>query len=256
MGAIPKENAALPARRPARSREGGTATLRAMDSAGTSSPAVGHGVGARVRAELPAKLRLFAGLAVGICVPYFTLQHVALFPERTVPAVPLDRLVGFDPRWTGVYLSVCLLVPLFPLLATRREDVQRFGRGLVALCLPAFAFFLFFPVRGPRPVEMPANDAYAWLVSVDGATNAFPSLHVGLTVFGLLYGFRILGDGASPARRRLLAALCLAWGLGIAWSTLATRQHWTVDVLAALPLAGFAYVVAFRGAGPPGAEAA
>jgi membrane-associated phospholipid phosphatase len=204
-----------------------------------------------VRAELPAKLTLFAALTVGICLPYFTLQQLDLFPERTVPILPLDRRVSFDPRWTGIYLSICLLVPLFPLFATRRDDVWRFGRGLLALCLPAFACFLFFPVRGPRPEGIAFDGAYAWLVSVDGARNAFPSLHIALTVFALLYGFRILAEGASARRRRVLAGLGLTWGLAIAWSTLATRQHWTLDVLAALPLAGFAYHVAFRGAEAP-----
>lgn len=40
-------------------------------------------------------------------MPYFTLQRIQPFPLRSVPEIALDRLVGFDPRWIWVYLSVC-----------------------------------------------------------------------------------------------------------------------------------------------------
>ena len=54
---------------------------------------------ARLRSELPAKVLLLLGLAVGICVPYFTLQRVKLFPARTAPATWLAASVPFDPGW-------------------------------------------------------------------------------------------------------------------------------------------------------------
>ena len=63
------------------------------------------------------KIAVLLGLAVGICVPYFTLGNVQLFPLRGVPVTPLDAWIGFDPRWIWPYLSLALLVPIAPLLA-------------------------------------------------------------------------------------------------------------------------------------------
>src|SRR5262245_56595936 len=96
----------------------------------------------RLRAELPAKLAVWLGLAVGICVPYFTLQRLALLPARTPPPSALDRWIAFDPGWIWAYLSLALLVLLAPALATRRDELRRYARGLCWLCLPCIAVFL------------------------------------------------------------------------------------------------------------------
>ena len=74
--------------------------------------------------------------------------------------------------WT--YLSICALVPVAPLLATRREELVRYAKGLTLLCLPCFAIFLLFPVEGPRPEIAPDDAAYRWLVGVDDSANSFP----------------------------------------------------------------------------------
>ena len=37
---------------------------------------------ARLTAQLPLKTAVLLGLAVGICVPYFLLQRMVLFPAR------------------------------------------------------------------------------------------------------------------------------------------------------------------------------
>src|SRR5262245_41954756 len=132
---------------------------------------------ARLRAHLGAKIAVWLGLAVGICVPYFTLQRIALFPTRTLPELALDRWIEFAPGWLWAYFSLALLVPLAPLLATQREELSRYARGLALVCLPCFAAFLFFPVEGPRPAVPPLHDGYQALVAYDRPANSFPSLH-------------------------------------------------------------------------------
>ncbi len=64
---------------------------------------------------------------------------------------------------------------------------------------------------------------------VDAAGNACPSLHVGSAVFSAMWLRRLLSEIGAP--RWLLAAnilMCAA----IAWSTVATLQHVTLDVIA------------------------
>ena len=205
-------------------------------------------LGQRLRSHLDAKVAMFLLLAVGIVVPYFSLQRGQLFPPRAPFVTALDAAIPFSPAWAPAYLSVCLLVPLFPALARRREDVWRYLRGLVALCVPCFAAFLFVPMPGPRPTLPPEGGAYGWLVGVDATWNAFPSLHAGLVVYSCLYGWRVLGGDLGPSGRRWLLAGSCVWGAAILYGTLATKQHWVADLPPAILLALFADRFAWRGA--------
>ncbi len=212
--------------------------------------------GERLRAEPGSKCAMFLMLAVGIVVPYFGLQHWRPLAPREPFVTPLDALVPFAPGWAPIYLSVCLLVPLFPLLAREREAVWRYGRGIFWLCLPCFACFLVAPMPGPRPEGVAPGGAYGWLVGVDATWNAFPSLHAGLVVYSFLYGWRLLGDGLGRRGRLAFALLTLGWGGAILYSTLATKQHWLADLPPAFLLAIAAHRLAWRGAAPRAAEAA
>jgi hypothetical protein len=200
----------------------------------------------RIRSHLDAKVAMFGLLALGIVVPYFSLQRWHFFPPRAPIVTVLDAAIPFQPAWTPLYLSVCLLVPLFPLFATRREDVWRYLRALVVLCLPCFAFFLFFPMPGPRPEVAPADGAYQWLIGVDATWNAFPSLHAGLVVLSFLYGWRAIACDLGPRGRALFAVASLIWGGAILYGTLATKQHWVADLPPAFLLAWVAHRWAWR----------
>lgn len=221
---------------------------------GGDLPQTAPGIGLRERlgAELGAKLRLFARLTVGICVPYFTLQRIELHPLATSiapPASALDAWVPFAPAWVWAYASLFALVPLSVLLSTTRAEVAAFGRALVWLCVPSFVAFALFPSAGPRPAEAHAAAEIGWLVTVDTPANAFPSLHAGLTVLCLLHARRVCGAQLAAPRRALWDAASLAWGVAIAFGALASKQHWAVDLAAGGSLGGLAYALAARARG-------
>ena len=204
----------------------------------------------RVRTHLREKIVVLLGLALGICVPYFTLQRLDAFPPRTPPMLPIDGWVSFEPAWIWAYLSIALLVPLAPLLAMRKEDLARYAKGLTLLCLACFAAFLFFPVHGPRPEPIAGQHAiYELLVSWDRPSNSLPSLHAGLVVYSLLFAFRVLWSDLRPAGRVALGMAGLLWGALILYSTLATRQHWAIDLPAGVFLAGAAHALVWRDTG-------
>lgn len=213
-----------------------------------------HMLATRLRSHLHAKIAMLLLMAVGIVLPYFGLQRWRPFPPRAPFVSALDAWIPFEPAWALAYLSVCLLVPLFPMLAARREDVWRFGRGIAALCLPCFAGFLLAPMPGPRPDSAALEGAYGWLIGVDATWNAFPSLHAGLVLFSFLYGWRVLGRELGPRERRLFVALSALWGAAILYGTLATKQHWLADLPPAFLLALFADWCAWRS--PPSARRA
>jgi len=192
-----------------------------------------------------SKIALMLGLTLGICGPYFLLQRVELFPRWQVPVLAIDRAIPFLPGWTPVYLSVCALVPLSILAARRRADLVAFGQALAGLCAVHYVGFLLLPSVGPRPHldEVAAlSRSYAWLVSVDGARNAFPSLHAALTVFCMGFALRVAGTGAGIGLR----TAGFAWGGAILFATLATRQHYFLDILAGALLGGIAHAGAAR----------
>lgn len=207
-----------------------------------------RGLRARLRMHLGAKIAVLLGLSVGICVPYFALQRIDAFPLRSVPVTLLDRWIDFAPAWIWAYLSLGLLVPLAPLLATRRDELTRYAKGLALLCMPCFAAFLLFPVAGPRPAPPPAHEVYELLVAYDRPANSLPSLHAGLVVYSLLFAWRVLRDGLSRPARVALGGAGSLWGVLILYSTLATRQHWAVDLPAGMLLALSAHALAWRAA--------
>ena len=193
---------------------------------------------ARLRAHLRLKLVLAAGLTAFFCVFYFPLQRLDV-SARTLPLGALDRAVSFDPAWTPVYQSVYLLMPLCAFAADSADALRRYARGFVAMCLVAFAIFAVFPVAGPRPAE-PAGGLYGLLVAYDTPLNSFPSLHVALAAYSALFAHVVW-------RHPPLTMLAAAWVVAIAWSTLATKQHYAVDLPPGILLAVAAHRWAFPG---------
>lgn len=202
----------------------------------------------RLSAHLAAKTRVWLGLTVGICLPYFALQSVTLAPLRSVPEIWVDEWIPLAPAFIWAYLSLGALVPLAPLLADTRDALARYARGLAWLCVPCFVAFALFPVEGPRPEIAPDHPLYRWIVSVDRPSNSMPSLHAGLTVYSLLFAARVLQGHLTGGRRTATWSIGCAWGVLILYSTIATKQHWFLDLPAGALIAVAAHAWAWRGA--------
>jgi hypothetical protein len=138
----------------------------------------------------------YLALLIWICAPYFAMQHSAPGAAHVMQPGALDRLIPFDPRWTAIYLSLYVFLPLAPLLYSRRDEVLRFCAGLFCLVAVAHTAFWLAPTRVPHPTVPSPHGLYAWMVSVDGTRNACPSLHAALAVFAAAAWWRL----ASPAR--------------------------------------------------------
>lgn len=185
-------------------------------------------------------------MAVVFFVPYLAIQHWQGVPVRTLPETWVDRWVPFESSWVYAYLSIYLLVPLVPWLLSRAGDVSRYLLGFAGMCVTCYAAFLLFPVHVPRPGAEATTAAYRWVTSLDGPSNAFPSLHAGLALYALLAGRRILPADAPPWGRMAYVATALAWSAAIFYSTLATRQHGAWDLVAGAALAIACEAIASR----------
>ncbi len=179
-------------------------------------------------------------LTTVFCVPYVFLAHHVFFPVRTLPLLAPDRWAGFNVRWVWVYQSIYLLTATLPWLATRREQLQKYLGGFALLTAISFAIYVFFPVIVPRPTVAEANGVYGLLLSYDGPYNAMPSLHAGFLYYTLAFAWRVY---ERPPR---WAVVVLAgWALLILWSTLATKEHYLLDLIAGVALAAVCDVAAW-----------
>jgi membrane-associated phospholipid phosphatase len=111
-------------------------------------------------------------------------------------------------------------------------------KGFLLLCAVCFITFLVFPVLGPRLEYAQGNWMTQVVFSYDKNLNAFPSLHAGLATYSVLFGFT-LAHGCHELRR--LAWIGALWAGLIMFSTVATRQHYFVDLPPAMALAWIAH---------------
>ncbi len=172
---------------------------------------------------------------------YQVLGRHAFFPLREVPVTWLDRAVDYQPEgWVWVYFSQYIFTLALPLLLTTREALWRYARTLAVTGGGAFAVFLFFPTSGPRPLEVGENIGMQFLATADGPLNALPSLHAAFIACMAMLAWRMFGARSL--------AVAVVWGSAILFSTLATKQHYALDLLAGAALGAVVDWLAWRGA--------
>jgi membrane-associated phospholipid phosphatase len=186
-------------------------------------------VGARLKAHWQLKLLLTITLNLAFWGGYSFLGRHVFFPIRTPPQTWFDHAIPFQPvPWAWVYLSQFLFVSTLPWLLGTREGLRRYVRGLAFICGVSFSIFLFCPVAAPRPADAAAIGAMRWIICYDGIFNAFPSLHAAFLVYLAALGWRIF-RGSLPWP---VAAGAVLWAGLILYATIATRQHYAVDLVA------------------------
>lgn len=167
--------------------------------------------------------------------------HVLRHPVHAPVMMPLtwvDGLVPFYAPALLIYGSLWFYVPLAPSLLLGLRELLTYGVGIVALCVSGLLIFYFWPTAlAPHGIPLGAHWGFDILQGVDAAANACPSLHVATAAFSFYWMDRILREMHAGMRWRVLNAL---WLLGIAYSTMATRQHVFLDVAA-----GFVFGTAF-----------
>jgi len=172
---------------------------------------------------------------------YFATLKYPRFPVAQMPTIALDRLVGFHPSALILYVSLWIYAPLVPMLLVEKRNLVAYGWAVGALSLAGLAVFFFWPTSIPRPdVDWARYPGFEFLKTVDRSGNACPSLHVTFAVYSAVWFGRLLRRLRAPV---LIRALNWCWCAGILYSTLATRQHVAIDLLAgaALGLAGAAF---------------
>jgi membrane-associated phospholipid phosphatase len=190
--------------------------------------------GVRFRSLWLAKLLgISAGMTLFFAAYFWLLRH-PLRPPVLMPLTAIDRGVPFQPAALPLYLSLWLYVSLAPGLAATAAQFKAWCVAAVSLAATGLGLFYLFPTAVPPATETWAADsAFAFLKQADASGNACPSLHVAFAVFTAGVFARHLRELRAGAAAR---GLNWVWCAGIAYSTLATRQHVWLDVVAGAAL--------------------
>lgn len=169
-------------------------------------------------------------------IAYFFVLHHPLRPVTTMPMLALDRWIGVQAWALPLYVSLWVYVPLVPSLLRDRGALIAFGWASVALAVAGLVVFLVWPTAVPAlAVDWSQHPGFGHLKDLDATGNACPSLHVAFAVFAGLAADRIMRVGGWGRRLRGVNAL---WAVGIVYSTMATKQHVALDVIAGAGFGG------------------
>jgi fatty acid desaturase len=185
--------------------------------------------------------RLLVALGLLVSVPYFAIQHHAIFPAHIVPLTALDRIVPFFQPAIYMYVSLYVLVVLPLLLASDERNLRQMALGFAWIACVSNVLFAMWPTA--IPFQMPnglATDPLLRLVrAADTNLNACPSLHASLGIYCALCCARSL---KSKSQRVAL----WFWTFLILAATLLTKRHVAIDLFAGGALGLVAYAVLFK----------
>ena len=185
---------------------------------------------------------LLASALVSLAPLYFVIGDLTRGQPTYVPEVALDRAVSLQPAWMIVYGSLYVFAVLLPLLVVRQQELfRRAMQAYLMVMIVSYVGFLLYPTAAPRPAEVLGAGFSAWSLrlaySLDPPHGCFPSLHVAYSCVSALTCYRVhRGVGAAAG----------LWAALIGVSTLYTKQHYVVDVLAGALAAYVAYALFLR----------
>lgn len=205
--------------------------------------------GRRVRLHWVAKMLATAlGIPAFFAAYFWVLRH-PFFPVTTMPLTTVDDWVEFRSGALPLYASLWLYVSIAPALLKHRRELVAIGLSALLLSAIGLGIFMLWPTAVPAfEIDLKLHPDMVILKGLDVAANACPSLHVAFAVFNAIWLERLLRETHAPLSLRAFNA---AWCLAIAYSTLATRQHVVLDVVAGIALGAAIAVPSVRLLGTP-----
>jgi len=173
---------------------------------------------------------------------YFFTNHNPTYEPTLLSMTEIDHLIPFLPNSFWIYIS---MVPMYFIALYSIQNLYNLNilfYGNLFIWVGSCVFFLFFPTTFPRAdyildPETVNNITYIsfhfWRSNIDTPVNCFPSLHVASCLFaGLLFSkentFKFL--------------VFFSWAVLISLSTITTKQHYLVDVLAGAVVGGSVFM--------------
>lgn len=155
-----------------------------------------------------------------------------------------DRLAPFWPWTVWIYFSEYVIFLFAYIQLKNNYNVMKYFYSYMAILIFSSICFVIFPVTFPRdhyPVNLVESGfsglALNYLRDVlDTPANCFPSLHVS-TCFISAFCFW------TECKKKF--SLYFLWSMLVAMSTMTTKQHYFIDIIAAFVVTLFFYWVCF-----------
>lgn len=153
-----------------------------------------------------------------------------------------DRAIPFVPEWSFIYLGCFLFWAVNYILITRQEKEKwfQFATGDYLSRMICGFFFILLPTTNVRPEVVGdgiAETLMRFVFWIDKPTNLFPSIHC-LVSWLCFVGIR----GKSYIPKWYQAFSCI-FAIAVFASTLLTKQHYIVDVIAGVIIAELCYFI-------------
>lgn len=165
---------------------------------------------------------------------YLLAQRFPIFEARQLPLTWLDNVVPFIPTTIWLYTSEYFFFLAVFLSVKGEKALNEYFYALILLQLICVPIFWLWPTIFPRHLfalpdglDPVSYFVFAKMRTTDLATNCFPSLHVS----GVLLSALVLRNHSKKF------LLFMIWAIIISISTLTTKQHYFVDVVAGMVLA-------------------
>jgi membrane-associated phospholipid phosphatase len=177
---------------------------------------------------------------VVFCLLYTLTGNLHMItPVRLTPS-SIDNFIPFTDWVIWIYHSQFVFLLLSIYAIRQPENLRDTFYSMALACLLSFAVFIIYPTTIPRVVQ-PGDGltakAFQVLYSIDSAANCFPSLHVSLACLSALGIFH---------EKKTLSAFAIIWACLIVLSTMATKQHYFIDVVGGVTIAMISRVVVGR----------
>lgn len=185
----------------------------------------------------PIRLAATARLALHWLKAYFSTQERIKDAEFTVVETEVDERIAPEGRDVYPYLFACVYILYVAWTMLDRLSGPYYRRSKAAFRFTieeAQRVFVASPTRMANR-ERSDHPLLQFTQYIDGPTNCFPSLHVGLVSLS----YQILKDNLDLDP--LLLAAMRSSVVDICRSTMKTKQHSVVDVLGGLELSRRAF---------------
>jgi membrane-associated phospholipid phosphatase len=172
-------------------------------------------------------LLMFATWAAG----YFAIAYITeVQTTHKLPTFAWEQRVPLSPEFVFIYLTIYPTFLLPFLFIHQRDFFRLFSLAYITVMCICYLVYLFYPVSIDRP-EMSVDSFSTWALAIvygaDRPWNCFPSMHVAMSLLASLTILEV---------HRIRGMLTLLLTFWIAYSTVLIKQHYVLDVVAAMLL--------------------
>ncbi len=179
--------------------------------------------------SLSFRLAILALTLLGWLVIYFFVNRLQVDPNRRIDlGIMLDKQIPYLPLFALAYFSTYVFVVQPFLILSNARQFYWMWTSFILISVISSLIHATFPSKIERVEHVTTGGLSGWMLGLFQKTckpyGNFPSMHVGLSVPVVAANFMAGGS--------VIGSIMFIWAVLIAVSTLYTKQHYILDVLA------------------------